>query len=135
MINTHITPLEVAATVKKTFQILYADDMSELRRLLDEMLSRYGHTVETAADGQEALNRINGAGESFDVVITDHHMPVMNGLELVRKLRGQNFPGKILVFTSELSSEVRDAYHQLGVEYLLPKPIFPSTLQAILSSL
>ena len=135
MINTQVTTPDVDATVKKTFHILYADDMRELRRLLEVMLNRYGHSVETAADGQQALDRINGGGVPFDVVITDHHMPVMNGLEFVRHLRAQGFPGKILVFSSELSQEVSDAYHRLGVEYVLPKPIFPSALQAILSSL
>ena len=135
MINTQVTTPEVAPTGPKAFHILYVDDMRELRRLLEVMLGHYGHTVETAADGQQALDRINGAGAPFDVVITDHHMPVMNGLDLVRQLRAQEFSGKILVFSSELSEEVSEAYHRLGVQYVLPKPIFPSTLQAILASL
>jgi len=125
----------LAAPVNRTLHILYADDMRELRRLLEITLGRDGHTVETAEDGQEALNRITATPSAFDLLITDHHMPNMNGLELVSRLRSLPFAGKIVVFSSELSEEVADAYRRLKVDCILPKPIFPATLRAVLATL
>ncbi|MBI2496835.1 MAG: response regulator [Opitutae bacterium] len=124
-----------AAVVPRTRHILYADDMHELRRLLEVTLGRDGHTVETAADGREALERIAAAPAAFDLLITDHHMPRLNGLELVARLRTLPFAGKIIVFSSELGEEVAGAYRRLQVEYILPKPIFPETLRMLLTTL
>jgi len=116
-------------------RILYADDVPQLQRLLQIALGRDGHTVEIVSNGQEALALITARPDAFDLLITDHHMPVMNGLELVGRARALSFPGRIIVFSSELSQEVADAYHRLQVDHLLPKPIFPQTLRAILATL
>jgi len=56
------------------------------------------------------------------VVITDHHMPKMDGLELVRRLRQMEFPGRIMVFSSELSEEICAEYADLRVDPLLTSP-------------
>jgi len=107
----------------------------QLQQLLRIALGRDGHTVETVANGQEALALITARPDAFDLLITDHHMPVMNGLELVGRVRALPFPGRIIVFSSELSHEVNEAYHRLQVDYILPKPIFPQTLRALLATL
>jgi CheY-like chemotaxis protein len=133
--SIHALAKGVVAPVTRTLHILYADDMRELRRLLEVALGRDGHTVETVADGREALDRLTAAPSAFDLLITDHHMPNMNGLELVGRLRSVPFAGKIIVFSSELSEEVTAAYHALKVDYILPKPIFPATLRALLATL
>lgn len=126
-----------AATIpaKRTLRILYADDVPQLRELLHVVLTKEGHTVECVPDGLQALDKISAAPSSFDLVITDHHMPNMNGLDLVTHLRALPFPGKIIVFSSELSPEVSSVYHRLKVDYVLPKTIFPVTLRAVLSTL
>lgn len=72
---------------------------------------------------------------AFDVVITDHHMPKLNGLELVTRLRDIAFPGKILVFSSELSPTVHAAYADLKVPKVLHKPMLPSYLRQVLAEL
>lgn len=109
--------------------------MLQLRELMQIMLGEDGHAIECQPDGRQALDRIKEYPAAFDVVITDHHMPVMNGLELVGELRRLAFPGKIVVFSSELSRDVARAYQQLDVACVLPKPIFPATLRAVLSAL
>ena len=126
---------DAPTTAGRKFHILYADDMRELRRLLEVMLGRDGHTIETVADGQQAYEKIRANPLAFDLVITDHHMPLMNGLSLVRLLRALSYPGKIVVFTSELGEEVTEAYRRLGVDAILPKPIFPRTLRSVLAAL
>lgn len=124
-----------SANVSKRFlRILYADDLPELRDVARISLSRDGHGIECVADGLLALNRVT-VDRHFDVVITDHHMPNMNGLQFVRALRELEFPGKILVFSSELSAAVANEYQQLRVDRILYKPVFPSALRETLAEL
>jgi len=125
----------VAAPIKRAMRVLYADDVRQLRDLLQIVLAKEGHTVECVADGRQALEKVTAAPGNYDLVITDHHMPNMNGLDLVTHLRAMSFPGKIIVFSSELSPAVNFAYKQLKVDYVLPKPIFPVTLRAVLATL
>ena len=121
-------------TRKKPLRILYADDMQELRDMVQITLARDGHEVECAADGQLALQRLEEE-PSFDLVITDHQMPNMNGLELVKQLRARSFPGKILLFTSGLTTEICEAYHSRNVDNILRKPVFPYELRQALARL
>ena len=110
--------------------------MKELRDLVTIVLGREGHSVDTVADGRHALAHVTQPDTaSYDLLITDHHMPEMNGLELVRELRRHSFNGKILVFSSEISHEVRDKYRQLAVDRILPKPVFPAQLRETLREL
>jgi len=120
---------------RKTFRILYADDMRELRDLAVITLGRDGHTVECVKDGQAALGRVTAEPDSFDLLITDHHMPNMNGLELVQHVRTLPFKGKIIVFCSELSQDVNQSYCDLKVDEILYKPIMPSELRSVLARL
>jgi CheY-like chemotaxis protein len=99
-------------------------------------LSRDGHTVDCVADGALALEKLKLAPKSIDLLITDHHMPRMNGLELVAALREvPEFDAKIIVFSSELSPIVSNTYQELGVARILPKPIFPSELRQVLAEM
>jgi two-component system, chemotaxis family, chemotaxis protein CheY len=120
---------------RKALRVLYADDMRELRQLMEIVLGRDGHKVETVPDGSLAIDLVRKDLSAYDVVITDHHMPTISGLELVARLRALNFPGKIIVFSSELSTEVDDGYRRYKVDHILPKPIFPSDLRAIFATL
>jgi CheY-like chemotaxis protein len=78
--------------------------------------------VTTAADGEEALAKIAASPRPFDVILTDHQMPRVSGLELVRQLRAQNFAGKIAVLSAHLTEQNVSAYKELGVDLLLSKP-------------
>lgn len=119
----------------RVLHVLYAEDVRELRELVTLLLDSSGHRVDTAVNGQDALQKVFTAPTAYDVVITDHHMPVMNGLELVSELRQLAFPGKIVVFSSELSREVHERYQQFRVDHILPKPVFPDTLRDLVGRL
>jgi len=119
----------------RPIRILYAEDLRDLREVARMALTRDGHTIECVDDGALALARIKAAPHSLDLLITDHHMPNMNGLELVTALRALRFSAKIVVFSSELSPLVGAAYRDLGVDRILPKPIFPSELRQALAEL
>ena len=118
-------------------RILYAEDMPELRDLMSAVLAHEGYEVETVDGASEALERLKHADRDhgFDLLITDHHMPGINGLELVRQTRALPYPGMIVVFSSELSEEVHDQYRRFAVDAILPKPIFPVTFRRVLETL
>ena len=120
---------------RKSLRVLYADDMRELRQLLEIVLGRDGHKVDSVPDGHLAIEMVKKDLAAYDVVITDHHMPTISGLELVALLREINYPGKIIVFSSELSTAVDSSYRRHRVDHILPKPIFPSDLRAIFATL
>jgi two-component system, chemotaxis family, chemotaxis protein CheY len=119
---------------KRFLRVLYADDVRELRDVVRISFSRDGHGIECVDDGQLALNRVM-VDSGFDLIITDHHMPNMNGLELVTHLRALDFPGKIMVFSSELSPGVAAEYQRLQVDRILYKPVYPSMLRQTLAEL
>ena len=128
------TSPNAASRPYKTYRILYADDMHDLRELARLSLSRDGHTVDGVPDGIPALDKITADPNAYDIVITDHHMVHMNGLELVTRLRSLPFSGRIVVFSSELSSEVNEAYKSLNVDAILFKPVLPNVLRELLRS-
>jgi two-component system chemotaxis response regulator CheY len=118
----------------KHLRVLYADDLPELRDVMRLSLSRDGHGIECVADGQLGLNRVT-EDPTFDLVITDHHMPNLNGLEFVRGLRALDYRGRVMVFSSELSAAVAADYRTLGVDRILYKPVYPSALREVIAEL
>ena len=128
-----VPPPNEPARRGRVLRILYAEDLRDLREVARIALTRDGHSIECVPDGVLALERIKAAPNSLDLMITDHHMPKMNGLELVTALGAEPFAGKIIVFSSELSPAIGAAYLQLGVDRILPKPIFPSELRQVLA--
>jgi two-component system chemotaxis response regulator CheY len=133
--STPVTSQAACPTPKKSLRVLYADDMRELRQLLEIVLGRDGHKVESVSDGNLALDLLRPDPTAYDVVITDHHMPTVSGLELVAKLRAMDYKGRIIVFSSELSEEVDSTYRHYKVDFILPKPVFPSELRALFATL
>ncbi|MEK6769616.1 MAG: ATP-binding protein [Gemmatimonadota bacterium] len=66
-------------------RVLVVDDEPQILHFMRATLEAWGYTVETAADGQEALGRV--LGEHFDLIITDVRMPLLTGRELFERLR------------------------------------------------
>ena len=87
-------------------RVLVVDDDPQIRRAVREAIAREGIEVETAADGEEALRR--AVETEFSLVITDLSMPNLDGLELVRALRGHStVPILVLTVRSEEREKVR----------------------------
>lgn len=133
--STVVPEQSVSTAPKKTYRILYADDMAELRTLVQISLARDGHSVETVADGKPAIELLRANPDAFDVLITDHHMVQMNGLELVKQVRELPYTGKIVVFSSELRHDIGEAYKELRVDAVIFKPVMPGVLRHLLQDL
>ena len=73
--------------------ILVIDDEKGILQLMHQALTKYGHNVETADDGQEGIRKFDGG--SFDIVITDIRMPGIDGngvVKHIRKSKNQSIP-------------------------------------------
>ena len=82
--------------------------------------------VAEANHGEEALAYL--ANHSVDLIVLDNNMPVMNGLETLKKIREREIEGKVLLFTvSDNSKDVKDAL-QLGVDGYLLKDMEPEDI-------
>jgi signal transduction histidine kinase/CheY-like chemotaxis protein len=82
----------------KAAKILLVDDEELVRRATSEMLKEMGHEVVEAASGAEALTLLDGDG-GIDMVITDHLMPGLSGVELSRELRASGWTLPIAIIT------------------------------------
>lgn len=122
-----------ATAPRRSLRVVHVDDHKPLCEVVRASLERDGHVVETFEDGLSAMQRIRQAPEAFDVFICDHHMPKMNGLDVVRALRAISFRGRIMIFSSEIDEDVNNIYVQLKVDYVLPKPIHLPELRQILA--
>lgn len=107
--------------------ILIVDDEANQRLMLEQALRAlaFGWEIATAASGQEALDSL--ALHQPDLIITDYHMPSMNGLELIAQVRQRQIPSRIILITAYSSPELYDAAQKLQVDHYLTKPV-PLTL-------
>ena len=110
-------------------QILVVEDEKAVAHMIAMVLGGPAAKVVKARNGWEALIKVGATARPFDVVITDHRMPRMGGLQLVRQLRAQNFGGKILVLSAHLSDEDIRAYEELSVDMMMSKPFDFDELQ------
>ncbi len=107
---------------KAPLQILTVEDEHTIGQMLALVLGGPTAKVTSAADGWEALIKIGASKKPFDLVITDHQMPRVGGLDLVRRLRKRAFNGKILVLSAHLSDADIEAYEELEVDMMMSKP-------------
>ena len=111
-------------------KVLAVDDSATMRQMVATALKETGHQVSEAADGTEALRKAQG--ERFDLVITDVNMPNMDGLTLIKELRG--LPGyrftPILFLTTEFRADMKQQAKASGATGWLVKPFKPDQLLA-----
>ena len=111
-------------------RVLLVDDDLHVRALMDEALHFLGYEVVVADGAAAALTCL--AKADFDVVITDHRMPEMEGLEFVRAARELGFDGRVYVVSGVLSARERLAYEVLRVDGIATKPLTLSELNLLL---
>ena len=127
---------EVAQRRSGGNKLLLVDDSLSVRRLVSRMLERDGYQVQTANDGQEALDILQ-LDNSYDAVITDLEMPRMNGYELLSAVRGrpesQQLP--VLIMTTRAGEKHQRVAFQLGANDYFTKPVNEALLLRRLATL
>jgi len=107
-----------------TMKILVVDDSITMVMSLKTTLTMNGFEVETAANGQAALDKLN-SGVKPNLIVTDINMPVIGGIELIARVRAM--PGfkfiPILTLTTECDSAKRDQGKRAGATGWIVKPV------------
>lgn len=115
-------------------RLLVVDDHEMNRDMLSRRLERQGFAVGLAENGQQALERI--LAEPFDLILLDIMMPVMNGYDLLERLKGdpslRHIPVIMITAVDDTESVARCI--EMGAEDHLPKPFNPSILRARIDS-
>ena len=108
-------------------KILIAEDDEMMLRTMEFKLKREGFDVIACANGEEASNKI--ITESPDVIITDIMMPIITGLDIVRKVKSElNLNIPIIVLSAVgLEKTVLEAF-ELGADDFITKPFSPNEL-------
>ena len=111
--------------------ILAVDDSGSLRQMVVFSLKAAGYQVTEAVDGVDALDKAKV--QVFDLVLTDQNMPNMDGLTLIRSLRGLPSYAKvpILMLTTEFSDEMKAKGKAAGANGWLVKPFDPQRLTEV----
>jgi len=110
-------------------KVLIVDDEPDIRELLFVYMQGFGLEVHMAENGQIALEKVQH--NSFDYVVTDFTMPVMDGVTLVHKLREQlTFSGKIFMITGAVIEDLKD----LPVDGFIAKPFNKKSIYQMLTS-
>ncbi|MFV1982573.1 MAG: ATP-binding protein [Thiohalomonadales bacterium] len=119
----------------KKYSILLAEDNESNQLITKRILEFGGHSVITVNNGEEALDLFEE--ELFDLCITDMHMPVMGGIQLVQlyNFMYPNSPLPFIMLTANATTESINECKQAGIDIYLTKPIKSSKLLSTISSL
>lgn len=109
-------------------RILVAEDEPKIARSVAEALQDEGHDVATVADGGEAARRL--AGETFDLLVLDLGLPVLDGLEVLRRARSLAPAMPVLILTARDTVDDRVAGLDAGADDYLVKPFALAEVQA-----
>ncbi|MDO6452052.1 ATP-binding protein [Neptunomonas phycophila] len=117
----------------KPANILVVDDGNENRELLQLVLEDYGFTITTGIHGQEGLEK--SLAESFDVILMDVQMPVMDGYTAVKAMREAGLTQPIIALTAHAMKGIEARCLEAGYSHYMTKPINIDELLATLADL
>jgi chemosensory pili system protein ChpA (sensor histidine kinase/response regulator) len=125
-------PLPMDLAVNAVPLVLVVDDSITVRRVTQRLLQREGYRVTLAADGLQALEKLQA--ERPTVVLSDIEMPRMDGFDLVRNIRSDarlsDLP--VIMITSRIAEKHREHARELGVDHYLGKPYAEDELLALI---
>jgi two-component system chemotaxis response regulator CheY len=115
-------------------KVLFIDDSVSMRQMTSLILSGAGYEVVQATEGQEGLDKLT---DDIDLVITDFNMPNMNGIEVIRAIRGGtvNKSVPILMLTTESEEAKKQEGRQAGATAWMTKPFDKDGLLAVVKKI
>jgi CheY-like chemotaxis protein len=111
-------------------KLLVVDDNPDILQTLSSMISLFGHGVDEACDGLEAILLLRQG--RYDIVVTDADMPRVDGVQLCRFVKGQHADIRVIGISGDLSAlkEMKNA----GADICLPKPFGLDEFQAAIEN-
>jgi CheY-like chemotaxis protein len=133
-----LRPFQGAREPHRSLHILLAEDNPINMMLIRELLRRRGHTVTEVATGNDAVQAMLEC--RYDLLLTDIHMPGMDGIEAARAIRAGEARGglprtPIVALTADVLESGRDACLDAGMDGFLAKPVDPALLEEMLAML
>ncbi|KJU86559.1 signal transduction histidine kinase [Candidatus Magnetobacterium bavaricum] len=116
--------------ISKDITVLFVEDDESLSRIMSGMLSKHFDTVTCMLNGQEGLDQYKIG--KHDIVITDIRMPVMNGIEMTKRIREINNEQIIIVTSAYNDSQYLMELIEINVNYFILKPVDTSKLYDVL---
>jgi len=110
--------------MKQTNTILVVDDFQSIRRVQGNTLARYGFKTKEAEHGKAALDILYSGDAEIDLIVSDYNMPVMDGLELLNKVKADHKFKDIpfILLTSEECKEKKKEAKNAGLDAWITKP-------------
>jgi Amt family ammonium transporter len=128
---------ETALTQKMLHcRVLLAEDGADNQRLLSFLLRKAGAEVTVAENGAVAIDLVSSAAkknESYDVILMDMQMPVMDGYTATQKLRAEGYAGPIVALTARAMQGDRESCLGAGCDDYMTKPIEREKLLALVA--
>lgn len=115
----------------RALSVLHVDDDPVNLRVVEEILTAFGHRAVKALSGSEALEQMGK--QAFDVVLMDIHMPEMSGIEVLKRIRERPGPERntpVIALTADILSREPAEYLALGFCGFVPKPVMVQGLIA-----
>ena len=124
----------VSPSSHRKLRILLADDNRTNQQVIAKILEKAGHETEIVANGEQALDALDRT--SFDIVLMDVNMPVMNGIEATKLYRFASLGQErvpILALTADATPAAAHRCTEAGMDACLTKPVEPARLLAIIN--
>ncbi|SIS96683.1 response regulator [Insolitispirillum peregrinum] len=114
-------------------KVLVVDDNDSARTIMENLLSGMTFSTSVACDGAEALRKVIAAdqgGEPYEVLFLDWQMPIMDGIEVARRLKAETLrqPPHIILVTAHGREDVMRQAETLGIRHIILKPVNASLL-------
>jgi len=135
-----VTPLPARAQVQidRSLRLLFADDDKNMRILADIMLPRHGHSVTIVDSGAAAVEAAKA--NTYDCIITDMHMPVMTGSDVMRAIQKMEAAEGVrrtpmIALTADVVPEHVRAFLAAGADAVIAKPVAWDMIEAKIQEL
>lgn len=115
--------------------VLIVDDSESIREVVLFTLENAGYNVLSACDGNDALKHLNG--QHIDMILTDLHMPNLDGLGLIKEVRNRDKYRytPILYLTTESQQSIKNEARTAGATGWIVKPFMPEKLIAAIAKI
>jgi two-component system, sensor histidine kinase and response regulator len=129
-----VTETLASPSILQAVKVLIVDDNGANRLILHHMVRRWGMNPTSVADGRQALEKLSAAEKSndaFTLILTDMHMPAMDGFAFVRHLKSSGVVATPAIMMLASSGQRGDAARckELGIAAYLPKPVRQADLR------
>lgn len=109
-----------------SIKILVAEDSSVIQNLTKKILSLQNYEIVVVKNGAQVIDKLKS--ESFDLILLDIHMPIMDGIECARRVRNMPSQIPIIAITGNANNYSMDDFKSAGINEYLPKPLNYDTL-------